>query len=375
MPNVTRDRLIDGWRGVSVTLVIIGHMIEHRFSDLFVQTPFRTFVSEGLHAGNAWAFASNILARALTPLPALGVDIFFMTSGFLIARLLIAEEAANGRISLKAFYVRRAFRILPAFYFYLATVFCLAAAGLIVVPALDFAKSGLFLCSLPDAKCAWWVGHSWSLGVEEQFYLVFPLAFIVLKRWRVAALACMLALLTALYFNYPRSLSFAQIMFGALAAASPAVHGAVARIAGRWAIAAAALVIVAQPFFDSLPIYPALNAARPLLIGVIFFGTLNQRGPFVGLVSMSAFHRIGLVSYSLYLWQQLSTADAALYAAAPVGLIPILFIAPALVSYVAIEKPMIALGRRASAAATAAGLRGPREAPASPRTPSAYTPA
>jgi peptidoglycan/LPS O-acetylase OafA/YrhL len=90
---------------------------------------------------------------------------------------------------------------------------------------------------------------------------------------------------------------------------------------------------------------------------------------------MSAFHRIGLVSYSLYLWQQLSTADAALYAAAPVGLIPILFIAPALVSYVAIEKPMIALGRRASAAATAAGLRGPREAPASPRTPSAYTPA
>lgn len=357
-----RNNMIDGWRGVSVSLVIVGHFIEHRFSEAFVQTPFRAFIAEGLHAGNAWPFVSNILARLLAPLPTLGVDIFFLISGFLITSLLIKEEGENGRVSVSAFYARRAFRILPAFYAYLLAIFALGHFGFIEAPLLDIAKSGLFLCSLPGAQCDWWVGHAWSLAVEEQFYLVFPVAFIFLRRWRVIALAAAVVGLCLLYFAFPRALSFAHIMFGALIAASPAMKDALTRVAGPRVIIACAAIVVAQPFFDSLPIYPFVNAARPLLIGVIFFGTLNAVGPFVRLVSAEAFQKIGLVSYSLYLWQQLSTADVARYDAFPAGLIPVLFIVPALASYAFIERPLIAVGRRLSANLTRRS-QDPRAAP------------
>lgn len=364
-----RDSLLDGWRGVSVLCVIIGHFVGHRFASSFQQTPFRRFLEEGLTSGNIDAFVTNIAARLLAPIPALGVDVFFMTSGYLITTLLLKEERDNGGVSVKAFYIRRVFRILPAFYAYLATIVGLAWFGWVEASARDVAFAGSFLCSLPDAACGWFVGHSWSLSVEEQFYLLFPLAFIALARWRVPLLCLTLGALTALYFPFPRALSFAHILLGALIATSPRARAGLLRVARPGAIVAAALIVLAQAFLDATPIYPILNAFRPLLIAVIFFGTLNGVGPFVRLVEISAFQKVGLVSYSLYLWQQLSTAEPALYANFSAGLSPLLFVFPALVSYRFIEQPMVRIGRRFSAAATERSASARRARAQSPVVP------
>jgi peptidoglycan/LPS O-acetylase OafA/YrhL len=118
-----------------------------------------------------------------------GVDIFFVLSGFLITSLLVGEWARTGRISLPQFYLRRALRLLPALVAFLLVLLAfipfqpagqqrplLQAAGL----------SALFLGNI--AKTVGWtfpLPHLWSLGMEEQFYLVWPLTLLVLLRLRV----------------------------------------------------------------------------------------------------------------------------------------------------------------------------------------------
>src|SRR5207237_4594263 len=104
---------LDGWRA----LAILGVMICHSCDALF-------------HADGPYA---NVALHALTRHGALGVDVFFGISGFLICTRLIEEHKKNGTINLKRFYVRRAFRILPPYFTYLAVLGVLAAGGLIFV--------------------------------------------------------------------------------------------------------------------------------------------------------------------------------------------------------------------------------------------------
>jgi peptidoglycan/LPS O-acetylase OafA/YrhL len=137
----------DGLRAISISLVVIGHWSALRY-----------------HSDIAGAFAH------------LGVRIFFVLSGYLITSLLLKEHARTSTIGLREFYVRRAYRILPAAFVFMLVVFAIywrelrwyhmAAAALYVVN-FDFAHP-------------WFLGHLWSLSVEEQFYLLWPG---VLKKW------------------------------------------------------------------------------------------------------------------------------------------------------------------------------------------------
>lgn len=115
----------------------------------------------------------------------LGVQIFFVLSGFLITTLLLREHARNGRISLVRFYRRRALRILPVYF----VVLLVTAAGLLVAGQLRTdplgREFGLYLTFLNEFGHGGAYGQSWSLGVEQKFYLVWPLlAFVLLPRWR-----------------------------------------------------------------------------------------------------------------------------------------------------------------------------------------------
>ncbi|WP_230203278.1 acyltransferase family protein [Parafrankia discariae] len=122
----------------------------------------------------------------------LGVDVFFVLSGFLITKQLLAERDRTGRVSLRRFYLRRAYRLLPAFWL-------LALVGLTTVVVLGIGTAGErdeFLDSLAasmfylnnyfqvvrQSTGAGWLGHTWSLSLEEQFYLLWPLVLIVLCR-------------------------------------------------------------------------------------------------------------------------------------------------------------------------------------------------
>ncbi|KPM55059.1 acyltransferase [Frankia sp. R43] len=122
----------------------------------------------------------------------LGVDVFFVLSGFLISRQLLAERDRTGRVCLPRFYLRRAYRLLPAFWM-------LVLVGFTAVVVLGVGTAGErdeFLHTLAAAMLyvnnyfqvvqqntgAGWLGHTWSLSLEEQFYLLWPLLLLVLCR-------------------------------------------------------------------------------------------------------------------------------------------------------------------------------------------------
>ena len=107
----------------------------------------------------------------LLPTGAFGVNVFFVMSGFLITRIVL-DYAASGR-SLKTFYARRALRLIPALWFFVAVTVVLGALDVFSIPALAALSALFFLWDYSPATLhVWWLGHTWSLSIEEQFYLL-----------------------------------------------------------------------------------------------------------------------------------------------------------------------------------------------------------
>lgn len=146
-------RSLDGIRAVSIAMVLLGHLWGTRG---FPKMDFG--VGDYAH---------------------LGVVVFFVISGFLITSLLFAEHEKTGRVSLKLFYARRALRIFPASYCYITIISILWLTG-----AFDWGASNLLHAATYTVNYvvspSWHIGHLWSLSVEEQFYLLWPLVFVVL---------------------------------------------------------------------------------------------------------------------------------------------------------------------------------------------------
>src|SRR6516225_5035441 len=151
-----------------------------------------------------------VLAFHLGYLPggSLGVDVFFVLSGFLITTLLVEEWNRRGSISLKTFYLRRALRLLPAF---LTLLLLCTLAGLFLSSAQErparrqeVIVAGCYIANLPNLHHTPMpiLGHTWSLSVEEQFYLLWPLLLVLmlglkLPRRRILLLVCGGILLSA----------------------------------------------------------------------------------------------------------------------------------------------------------------------------------
>ena len=140
---------LDGIRAIALLLVLFSHSV------IFDQ--FTWLRSVGLELGY------------------FGVSIFFVLSGYLITRLLIQEEEKTGSISLNFFYIRRAFRLLPALWLYLLAVWVLWIRGLLPGnPWYSFVTSLLYIRNLIGHGDA--TNHLWSLSIEEQFYFLWPIA-------------------------------------------------------------------------------------------------------------------------------------------------------------------------------------------------------
>ena len=177
------------------------------------------------HGGVAFTDASSHWWAAPLINGGFGVRLFFVLSGFLITGLLIREQERYGRISLRAFYVRRILRIFPAFYLYLGTVAALAAAGWIAVSGSQILAAGTYTWNYLErwqpggpAEGIWFLGHLWTLSLEEQFYLVWP-GVIVLAGWRSARRAALLVPLAVpvlrvlLYVAFPAQRGQLGMMF------------------------------------------------------------------------------------------------------------------------------------------------------------------
>jgi peptidoglycan/LPS O-acetylase OafA/YrhL len=298
---------IEGLRGVAVLLVVFFH------AGLLSNSPFQV------------------------PGGFIGVDLFFVVSGFLITGLLIRERERTGRVSFSKFYARRVRRILPAAAVVLLVTIPLSYALVTLIQRPDTmedaATAALSFANIRFAITTDYFNpvsyspflHFWSLGVEEQFYFVWP-ALLFVAAWRRPRLGAGLALAAVVVVSFAASVymtnsnpSWAFYMLptrawqlaaggllavgaGSLARAPAAfrqVLGQLLVILG-W-LALAALFVDAFALNSDVP-YPGIAALVPTVAGVLLIASGTQpHGPAV-LLGLAPIRFIGKISYSLYLW-------------------------------------------------------------------------
>lgn len=269
----------------------------------------------------------------------IGVDAFYVLSGFLITGLLVRELATRGTIDIASFYVRRARRILPAAT--VAIVLSLAAATLIVAPldlpgvALDATTSALFVGNLHFALRAtdYFASatpspflHFWSLGVEEQFYLFWPLLLLLAARLRrlgpfvlcVFAVSLALSLLLTAsdpvwaFYGLPTrawqlALGALIAVYGPRLASLPSAPIVIGSWMGLAAVAISALSI------DRTTEYPGLAAIAPTFgVASLIVAGARRWGP-GAMLAFAPLRALGRISFSLYLfhWPVLTLAAVA----------------------------------------------------------------
>jgi peptidoglycan/LPS O-acetylase OafA/YrhL len=200
MSKVNRIAPLDGLRGIAILMVLLGH---------------------GFYS----------LPSAIQPLVApfssgkTGVLIFFVLSGFLIHLVSTKEmERSGGGFSLARFYFRRVLRIFPAFYFYLLVVSALVLLGLVKIPGSLVAIAASFLSNyvvffpITESTDYFVLGHYWTLALEEQFYLTWPLLIFLLRReWLIPFLLSVMAAMPVLrvlsYYAFPSLRGQLEMMF------------------------------------------------------------------------------------------------------------------------------------------------------------------
>ncbi len=175
-----RSGYIDQWRGISVLLVILSHLLVYKFGPYLL-----AIHSDGTLPSKALYRSISTLEMWAANAGMVGVCIFFVISGYLITRLMAREEVRTGAISLPAFYIRRACRILPALLSFVIVASLLGLLGLTPMNEPRDTEAALsFLCNTSVVECSHQFLHLWSLAVEEQFYLLWPLLMIVAGSYR-----------------------------------------------------------------------------------------------------------------------------------------------------------------------------------------------
>jgi peptidoglycan/LPS O-acetylase OafA/YrhL len=301
-----------------------------------------------------------------------GVDVFFVISGFLITSILV-REIDEKRFSVIRFYERRARRILPALLTVLT--FSLMAGWLVAPPIdyLDLARSAfatlLFASNIffmleanyfAQSSDFYPLLHTWSLGVEEQFYIFFPLVLMGVGRWWAGARNWLLAMglvlslvvsvwavqemPTAAFYLLPTRAW--ELLIGSAVAVRtlPAVR----RGWLRQLLVAAGLLLIVVPMvlYDANTQFPGLSALPPCLGAALIIHAGKEGTTFCGqLLSTRPVVFVGLISYSLYLWHWPLLALSRLY----IGMtdLPlwisavaiVLSIAVATLSYYFVERP------------------------------------
>ncbi|MEY8881829.1 acyltransferase family protein [Donghicola sp. XS_ASV15] len=284
---------IDGLRAIAVLPVVFGHAGITGFSGGFV-----------------------------------GVDVFFVISGYLITAVILTQ-LDNGTFSLSDFYLRRVRRLLPALFFVIAATSCLCW---VLMPPADFeafGRSSLSVLTLWSNIWLWqntgdYFGaaaeitpllHTWSLAVEEQFYLVFPAFLIAVARFpakwrfRLIASATIIAAAFSIFATFEHPTASFYLMptrvwefgGGALIAAAPNYSPT-----RRWAAAVVSsglvMIVLSVITYDSTVPTPGVNALLPVAGAMLVIYGGQQANVVSGLLASRSFVYIGLLSYSLYLW-------------------------------------------------------------------------
>ena len=317
---------LNGLRAISILCVLVAHL-----------------------SGNQ----NFISSHALELYGKVGVRVFFILSGYLITHLLLKERQKTGTISLRGFYLRRMYRIIPASYVFMVIVIAANWKALSwpnIVTALTFSSSYYH-------RGNWVLGHLWSLSVQEQFYLLWPLALLLFFRFRVPILLAVIAsgppmrILFWLLWGRPvldRSFPvFADCLAVGclLAIVEPRLKAWDRILTSRWFLAVPVVTVL-------IPLMQLYNSRAYQVAGL----TLVHVG-----IALSVVHAIkkeywflnwpplawiGGLSYSIYLWQQpfLNRSGTTPWTAFPLNVV--LAFACAVISQDVVQRPFMRLRDR-----------------------------
>jgi len=273
------------------------------------------------------ALLVTIFHARLMPGGFIGVDIFYVISGYLITGLIIREIDKTGRLDLNLFYQRRIKRLLPTSVFVL---FVTAIVGMFVLPpiARDALGRDLFAAAayISNYLFAWWQNdyqnlnatpspfiHYWSLAVEEQFYVVWPIFILFLSRYGKKAILNGVAVVTALslllsiyqtqtspiwaFYSLPTRAW--ELGVGALLLFIPERY-----LRNRYFPWLGVIGIALASFkFDETTAFPGINALLPVVATAILIGTIPIWPRFFNDLSNNRLAQwLGAISYPLYLW-------------------------------------------------------------------------
>ena len=343
---------LDGVRAIAVLLVIGFHLS----------------MSGPLHAGLITTFFRN---------GDFGVNVFFAVSGLIITWLLLQEEDTRGAISWKNFYARRAARILPPAFVYLAVI-SVASSFHGTSPAWSVIASAFFYRNL-IVEDHGDTAHFWTLAVEEQFYLVWPLLFLLLRP--SVRLPFLVGLFATLPFwrrmnemvahgtlNTHRADLQADYLVAGYLLACLLRNAGFRRLFGSrlmrsdWIALGAAAILIETfiPPAARLPLWieEAYTPLRAICVAVLLQRVVRRTANGTGLDAMLnvwPLTMIGRLSYSLYLWQQPFCMPFGLFKTSNRATDLLATCACAAASYVLVERPVQKLRRRLRSR-TAGGL-------------------
>jgi peptidoglycan/LPS O-acetylase OafA/YrhL len=344
-----------GLRAVAIVLVLIAHL---------THTPYYP------------EFIKSIMGNA--NLGTIGVRLFFILSGYLITHVLIFEYRKTGKVSIRRFFIRRILRIFPCFYFFLIVLFIFSIFRWVDISHDAIGLAFLYIQNYTVFQgrqifpSSWLVAHSWSLSVEEQFYLIYPFIFISIFAWiksrpwlMIIGFILICTFFRALNYSYPH---ISRMTFGPFFMnADFLFSGCAMRILlsrykssliklSAWKylilIVAFTVAIIASVYEYQSGYYIIISGVLILLSNIIIFMVViifpdSRLGK---VLDMKSFIFIGKLSYSLYVWQQLFLGSTSYWLKYkfvtffPLNILLVFLLA--FLSYTFIEKPFLKLKLR-----------------------------
>jgi peptidoglycan/LPS O-acetylase OafA/YrhL len=305
---------LDIVRFVAASLILVTHSYDH-WTDV---PQVAAALADGTGQPAWWVTKLKVFVGSFS----VGVDIFFLMSGFLITYLLLAEKQRYARIDIKSFYMRRVLRIWPLYYF------CVAMAPVLThyydEPAAKMQAHLLFLGNFHLAKHGWSstaVNHLWSICVEEHFYLVWPLLVAFVPRHKLTTAfggIILLSFLTRLYFFYFVPDSYMNLYLNTLCRWDALAMGALFAYAYfygyqlprvpatmRWMLYGATLLVFASDAYGNWDNVFLLSFKKYVFLGVIAFfigNVLFNPDSAVQWRKRTVFHYFGKISYGIYMF-------------------------------------------------------------------------
>ena len=335
---------LDGLRAISIALVILSHLV----------------YIEGFP-----------LPKAIDPLwfdrlGPLGVRVFFVISGFLITSLLLQELETNKSINLGKFYFRRTLRIFPPYYFFILVMIILNKFNWVALSSKDIIHAFTYTVNYYPER-SWVIGHGWSLSVEEQFYLLWPALLLLIGKRRGLWIALSFFLLAPFirlgyYYLKPAFVEY-ELGYRFETTADAIAMGCLLAGIYKWLICQPVFLrVVKSRWFILIPFLVLVaSEINPVRIRYLLFAIpiqnlgitacvawciTNYKSLIGGVLNSRPLVFLGVISYSVYIWQQpfLNPYSSLAVSQFPLNLVMVGM--ASLASYFLVEQPSLRFRQR-----------------------------